>query len=208
MTMTKTIRAVIGAAALAFAGVAGAVPVHFDLASTSSVNVTSFSETSYCGLSICDVGISAKVNPLIGSLNTTLSAGQTWALDFFTLNLSGFGTGSGTLQASLAFDAPTGAPIASGSAAGSFLTAFVLSGGSLTWTSQPGKFMLTDGTSYSVLFENLNGVTFGNSVNVRALLTLNNEPGQSVSVPEPGTLGLFGFGLLAAGWAARRRVAK
>lgn len=208
MTMPKAIRAVIGAAALAFAGVASAVPVHFDLASTSSVNVASFSETAYCGLSICDVGIAAKINPLIGSLNTTLSAGESWALDFFTLNLSGFGVGSGTLLASLAFDAPTGAPNASGAGAGSFLTAFVLSGGSLTWTSQPGSFLLNDGTSYSVLFENLNGVTFGNSVNVRALLTLNAEPGQSVSVPEPGTLGLFGLGLLAAGLAARRRVAK
>jgi hypothetical protein len=200
MNISKTWRAIVGAAALGVAANASAVPVAFDLADApeSSVAITSLSTACLGGC-----GASVALNPLLDSLSTTLSAGQSWSFDFFSINFHGIGVGSGTLAASLAFDAPTDAPNAVGSGVGAFLSAgFLFSAGALSWISQPGLFSLADGTSYTVLFEDLVGVTVGSSANVRALLTLNTEP---TGVPEPGTLALFGLGLLGLGFAKRMK---
>jgi hypothetical protein len=201
MKLAKTIQAVAGLAALGFGANASAVPVMFDLADgpESSVSITSMSTT--CVLGGC--GASVSLNPLLDSLSATLNPGESWSFDFFSIDLYGLGAGSGTLSASLGFDAPTGAPNAGGSASSSFLSAgFFFSAGTLSWTTQPGLFSLADGTSYSVQFEDLAGITLGNSVNVRALLSLASAP---AAVPEPGTLALFGLALLGVGLTARKR---
>lgn len=174
--MLKSLPAIVGVFALGAAVSADALPVTFDLGSDSSVKLNNFDGDWLCDLTGC--GVAVSLNPQLGSLTKTLSAGQSWGFDFFTLSFYGLGGGSGSLSASLAFDAPTGAPDASGSATGSFLS-FILTGGSLTWISQPGNFTLADGTNYSVFFENLSGITLSSNVNVRARLTLNREIGRA-----------------------------
>ncbi|HEY5806878.1 MAG TPA: PEP-CTERM sorting domain-containing protein [Povalibacter sp.] len=199
--MKKAPWTIVGMLALGFSGHASAVPVTFDLASDSTVIVTDFDGGWLCDLSGC--GASVSVNPLLGSLSKELSAGETWAFDLFSIKFHGLGGGTGTLTANLGFDEPTGAVDATGSGSGGFFS-FLITAGNLLWTAQPGSFSLTDGTTYSVLFENLSGITIGKNVDVRAFLTLNTEP---TGVPEPGTLALFGLGLLGVGLASRRRTA-
>jgi hypothetical protein len=206
--MINSARALLGTFALVLSGAASAVPVTFDLASDSHVAISNFDGGLVCDLSGC--GASVTLNPQLGSLSKTLSAGESWAFDFFSINFYGLGGGTGELSAVLGFDAPTGALDASGSGVGDFYTSFLFTAGSLYWTHQPGTFTLADGTNYSVLFDNLSGITVGNDVNVKARLTLNAEPTAAarVGVPEPGTLGLFGLGLLGIAATMRRQAAK
>jgi hypothetical protein len=190
--MKKLLSSFAGVVALALSFQASAVPVTFDIASDSTAHLSSFS-----GLGAPTV----TVNSGLGAQSATLSAGQTAEFDFFSIAFPTIGFGTGTIAASLGFDEPLGASAANGSASGSFASFFVTAG-ELTWTKQPGLFSLANGTVYSVLFENLSGVTWGRSVDVRAYLTLNTEP-----VPEPGTLVLLGLGMLAVMYVSRRQLA-
>lgn len=201
--VTKSIQAFVGVAALGLAGIATAEPVYFDLAGDDKSSVAVELTGKSCLLSSC--GVEATLNQGLDGLKNSLSAGQSWSFNFFSLDFYGIGAGSGTIQASLGFDAPSDAPTATGSGGGSFLSAFFFSAGNLTWTKQPGVFTLANGSSYSVKFQDLYGVSLGDNVNVRALLTLNSEP---TSVPEPGTLALLGLGLLGTGLARRKMARK
>ena len=179
-------------AVFGFAVQAKASPVLFDLASDSTVLLTSFNGSGGAPTLI--------VNPNLGSQSALLTAGQTWTIDLFSIAFPVFGQASGTIAAFLDFDSPTGAPDINNSATGN-LWSFFLNVGDLTWNSQPGQFSLADGTKYSVVFENLSGATFGRTVDVHAFLTLNTEP-----VPEPGTIALLGLGMLGVILATRRQL--
>ena len=185
---------------LALGAGAQAAPVHFDLSGAgSSVAITDFDPGKLC----LGCGISADLNSNLGALNADLNVGDSWTFNFFTLNFYGLGGGSGTIEATLAFDAPSGAPDAEGSGEGGFFTLFgVLSGGHLNWDAID-PFTLGDGTSYRVNFEDLEGLDVL-STTVHGTITLL-AAGGSVNVPEPATLSLFGLGLLGLGFAARRR---
>ena len=198
MTAKRILQAIVAIAALGAGGQASAIPVTFDLGA-SHVSVTNFEGGWLCDLTGC--GATVSLNPNLGSLSRTLSAGESWTFDFFSIAFHGLGGGAGSLSATLGFDAPTDA-VAAGSGVGSFFTAFLLSGGSLQWTAQPGTFVLDDGSSYSVAFENLSGIVLGTQANVRARLTLNNE--STISVSEPRVLTLLGLALLALGLVGRR----
>lgn len=195
----KIMYGLVAAFSLAAANVAQALPVTFDLSADSNVVLDA-------GCLGCDVSVT--LNPLLDDLSATLTAGQDWEFDFFTLHFSGLGIGGGSIYANLGFDAPIGAPDALGSGVGGFFTSFLFTAGGLLWDAQPGLFTLSNGTSYSVEFQNLLDFTEHSSVNVGARLTLHSEPNAAVpvvGVPEPGLLGLFGLGLLGIGVSARRR---
>ena len=199
MNMKMVLKGLLASIALGVAANANAVPVTFDLAGepTSYVDVGALC-APFCG-------VSAELNNNLGSLSTSLSAGNSWTFDFFTLDFWGVGIGTGVVNAFLGFDLPTGAPGAGGTAFGIFATGFFGTGGTLLW-DQPGQFLLGDGTAYSVTFENLLGIT-GKHETVSATIALLKEPKGAVGVPEPAMLGLFGLGLLGIGFARRKRAA-
>jgi hypothetical protein len=177
----------LGAAAQANAG-----PVLFDLAPESTVVLTSFDGKGGAPALI--------VNPNLASQSALLKAGETWTIDLFSIAFPQVGAASGTISAFLGFDSPAGAPDIQDSAKGS-LFSFLVNFGELTWTSQPGQFSLSDGTKYSVVFENLSGATLARSVDVHAYLTLDTEP-----VPEPGTMALLALGVLGVMYVSRRQL--
>lgn len=189
--------AIASLAMTAFA-TANAAPIVFDLAGAPASSV---SVNSSCNL-LC--GISASLDSNLDSVTGSLEVGESFRFDFLDLEFWGIGKGSGTIVAELAFDLPTGAPNATGTGQGGFGTFLGwITGGSLTWDPF-SPITLADGTSFLVTFDNLSGIDVG-SVKVGGTISLLSGPGGSVSVPEPTTLGLFGLGILAMGFATRRR---
>jgi len=194
--MRALLKAIVATVALAAPLYANAVPVTFDLAGgpKSYVKVTDFNP----GLICLFCGIDVDLNSSLGSLSRSLDVGQSWTFDFFEISFFGIGGGTGTISAALGFDSPTGAPTVGGTGNGGFATFLgVITGGNLTWTNPISYYTLGNGTSYSVSFANLSGLTTSTST-VRATIS------RSV-VPEPTTLALFGLALLAVGLFRRRR---
>lgn len=197
--MIKKLAAAALMLALSFG--AQATPVYFNLSgSDSSVDIAEFDKGPICVF----CGVSASLSSNLGSQSAWLDVGDSFTFNFFTLNFYGLiGGGTGTIEATLGFDSPSSAPDAEGTGEGGFFTLFgALTAGALTWDAID-PFTLADGTSYLVSFEDLHGIdTF--STTVHGTITLLASGG-TVNVPEPATLSLFDLGLLALGFAARRR---
>ncbi|SLN45327.1 PEP-CTERM sorting domain-containing protein [Oceanibacterium hippocampi] len=202
MNWMKTGLATAGlVAGLAFAGTASAT-VSFDLAGAPASSVT-ISNHSCIGL-----GCTAPTASILASLDSEvfdLEVGDSKTVNFFKISVSGFLTGgTADIAATLAFDAPTGTGGATGSGNGSYATFLgLISGGTVTWTTQPGTLTDSDGNSFSVVFSNILEGGLGNSTKVKATITLLEE----AEVPEPAALGLLGLGLLGLGIARRRKAA-
>lgn len=199
--MKKFLLATTAVCSLAATATAGATPVVFDLAGAPA----SYVNVDYTCVGKC--GVTAQLNAGLDDLIFALSAAESLTFDFFSLNFFGSGLGIGSVSAYLAFDQPFGAPGAGGGGFGIFATGSLGVAGGLAW-DQPSVLTLANGTSYSVEFSDLLGWTDNWTANVQATLTLLKEPNGSVSVPEPGALGLLGLGLLGVGLAARRRKTK
>jgi hypothetical protein len=193
LLMKKLLCSLAGVVALGLGFQASAGPVVF------TIDEVKASVATFSGFGEPDVDPNYD---LIGQ-HADLYAGQTAVFDFFSITFPSIGIGTGKISASLGFKGNYKDAI--GSADGSFFS-FIVNAGELIWTKQPGLFSLVDGTSYTVLFENLHGITLGKSVDVRAYLTLNSGP-NSESVPEPGTLVLLGLGMLGVALVSRRQLA-
>ena len=190
--MKTTIKSAIATTTLLLLGlgVVRADPILVDpTAEGSSVSIT-----HDCRTCSADVYLSAGLD----SAQALLDVGSSWTFDFFDIFVGGLGGSDNVnVMATLAFSSPEVMSAASGQ--GSFFTFFgLVSGGSLIW-NQPELLSLNDGSALQVVFEDLHQIGFGNSTSVSATVS------RYAAVPEPGTLALLGFGLLAGGLVRRKR---
>lgn len=128
-----------------------------------------------------------------------LAPGDSHTFDFFSLYLP-IGFGSADVTATLGFQQPDNVT-GTGSGSGSWWSLGFISGGSLTWSTQPGSITAGDGSVFDVMLPNLEGIQLGKHTNVTATVTSRS----AAAVPEPTALALLGLGLVGVGAASRRR---
>ena len=203
-----------GFLAASFGGAAHAKVIEFVYdPDNTTVGFTSF--TGFCA------GCTPTVvkNPNVVSFGLS-EIGSTFEIsDFLTVAVDGIlgsgfalGRGRATLEANIAFSAPTPAVSTNASADSNYVARFTRNfqyrqNGSIIWSSQPSNLVFGDGTEIALNFANgrdkCRGLgqclsDNGLSIDIAAVTTLQK-------VPEPGVLALLGAGLVGVGLARRRR---
>lgn len=199
-TKLRSLLAVIALAALS-AGTAAADPIGVSPDPSGSSVSASLGNQFCLGCSI-NVGLVSN----LGSQVLNLDVGDSATFNFFWVQVGAFlGGAQVTVQATLALTSAYGSGSAGTTGHGGFASAFgVLSAGYLHWNNPAGGYTLSDGSYLGVIFHDVLTGGLGNSTKVKA--TVYRKAGEtSVSVPEPGTMTLLGFGLLGLWFASRRR---
>lgn len=163
----------------------------------SYVNVVS--NTASCILGSCALTAS-MVSPLS---SFSLEVGESFTFDFADIYVSsGFGTGTATLDAQLAFLVPGGTAGTGGTGnylrLGGIFTPGALAG-SLIWDTPVQQLTAGDGSVYTVSFGNLTGAQFTGQARAPVTVTLNS------AVPEPATWAMMILGFAVIGWSMRRQ---
>ena len=198
-TVLKIIPAAIAAAALFAASTASAATMLFQFDSAnSSINITN--DTTFC-LGSCH--LSAALQTPFSDI--TLSEGQSQTFDFAKFSIApGFGGGKADVTANLAFIVPDAGPATTGGKAIYGTLAGVFSAGGLVWNDPVQQFTTSDGSKFTVTFNNISAAGFGNS----AIDTITITADSITAVPEPASWALMigGMGLAGATLRARRAV--
>lgn len=182
-------------AVLCLGSSAHAASINFLIGSESSA---SFSQENFYG-----GNIEATLSNSLAGLNFTLSPGQSKTFEFFDISFSGCRVicgGKASVEAVLDFDSPSAA--ANGGGWGISKSIFgVITAGTLKWGEQPGRITTAAGV-FDVTFEELAGLSFGESNTVHATVTAVS------AVPLPAAAWLFGtslLGLSGLSWGRKRK---
>ena len=196
ITMHKMMTAAAAAVALFAASAASAATMQFQIDNANSgVSITN--DTTHC-FGSCQLSVT-NLQPYV---DFTLSQGQSQTFNFAQFFIApGFGTGSADVTANLAFIVPDAGP-ASTTGQGVYGTfGGIITAGGLSWTDPVQQFTTSDGSKFTVSFNDLKGVTFGNS----AIDTVTVTADSIASVPEPGVWAMLIVGLGMIGTALRRK---
>lgn len=179
------------------AATAQATPIYVDPTSDGSGVEFWINESRCARFAPCR--ISGQLSDDLDGPGQWVGSGGSWTFDFFDIYVGGLGpVDDFGVSAVLAFLEPEA--ISAGAAGGGrFFTLFgLISGGSLHW-DQPDPIELNDGSWLHVTFEDVAVIGLGRSTTVSATVAR-----YAAVIPEPGTLALFGLGLVGL-WFARQR---
>jgi hypothetical protein len=195
-----------------FVPFAGAAPIQYDVNGPgSSVSLWNNTTDGPWGSATITESMAAGLDGESGWLND----GETIGFDFFDLTVSStgfFSAGQYNISATLAFTLPD--VTATGSGGGLFGNVFgVINFGTLHWdpASLPDEFVLSDGTVFSVNFENGIALGCGDTATVHAYISnlgVRDIGTGSTPVSEPGNLVLMGTCLVGLAGVSRMRFFK
>lgn len=159
---------------------------------------------------------SATINgALAGGLDGvsgSLAEGETATINFFNLTVSStgiFAAGQYNISANLAFTLPE--VTAMGSGGGDFGSVLgVINFGTLYWDplTLPDEFVLSDGTVFSIDFEDGVELGCGDTATVHAFITNKGGGDGSTPVSEPANMLLMGTALVGLAGASRKKIFK